>query len=136
MRVCSHSSCPDKRNGCNLSASLNSDLFTNEIFEWSNLLTCTTSTELLLHHLYPVTTILLGYMKFCLLHSRNSDKSCCCVWFVCHDRAINRQCTARSGLPLDDDSSYYYLKDHNCLEGLIDSATDKYHVQNEGCNYE
>ena len=39
MRVCSHSSCPDKRNGCSLSSLLNSDLFVDKIFERSNLLT-------------------------------------------------------------------------------------------------
>ena len=51
---------------------------------------------------------------------------------------ISKLCIVRSGLPHNDELSYWYtaLEDLNCLGGLIDSGTDMYHVQNEGCGHE
>ena len=38
---------------------------------------------------------------------------------ICHDKLVNQQCTARSGLPQDDESSrVQWFLDHNNLEWL------------------
>ena len=38
----------------------------------------------------------------------DSDIPCCYARFVCHDKIVNQQCAACSGLPHDDEASDWF----------------------------